>query len=92
MDSNHDKQIQRLLCYRYTTRQFEARNHMNRRLFLIFAKNLAPRNRSPSRAERMWIMNKLPPFGNLNHATRLRRTDHHPGHRRKIHPEMDDAS
>ena len=23
MDSNHDKQIQNLLCYRYTTRQWE---------------------------------------------------------------------
>ena len=27
MDSNHDKQIQNLLCYRYTTRQFEAHKH-----------------------------------------------------------------
>ena len=27
MDSNHDKQIQNLLCYRYTTRQVKPVKH-----------------------------------------------------------------
>ena len=28
MDSNHDKQIQNLLCYRYTTRQVNPLKHL----------------------------------------------------------------
>ena len=36
MDSNHDKQIQNLLCYRYTTRQIDPLKHW---LYGLFPKS-----------------------------------------------------
>ena len=43
MDSNHDKQIQNLQCYRYTTRQS----------IRCSAKSLNPRDRIPGKTRRV---------------------------------------
>lgn len=68
MDSNHDKQIQNLLCYRYTTRQFEAHKHW---LCGLFPKSspIGTRCTNPSSSvEGTWIMHIPHPLFNLNHS------------------------
>ena len=71
MDSNHDKQIQNLLCYRYTTRQFEDHKHW---LYGLFPKT-SPKgdlmNNPSSSVEGTWIMHKLSIDFNPNHTLHL---------------------
>jgi len=58
MDSNHDKQIQNLLCYRYTTRHFDPLKHW---LYGLFPKCFLKRRLefSPSSCvEGTWIMHQ----------------------------------
>ena len=65
MDSNHDKQIQNLLCYRYTTRQFDPFKHWLHRLFPKSFLKMNLKISPSSRAEGMWIMHQWMSLGNL---------------------------